>query len=97
MSNPQQPQQIQVKIDDKVLKGVYANLAQIAHTKEEFVLDFMSMMPPQGIVAARVYLNPAHAKRLALALSENIKKYEEQYGKLDEGTQQAPEIGFKTV
>lgn len=92
-----QPQQIQVKISDKVLKGVYANLAQIAHTKEEFVLDFMSMMPPQGIVNARVYLNPSHAKRLAHALLDNVKKYEEQFGKLEEGTQSTPEIGFKTV
>ena len=92
-----QPQQIQVKVTDEVLKGVYANLAQIAHTKEEFVIDFMSMMPPQGIVNARVYLSPAHAKRLANALLDNVKKYEEQFGKLDETTQAAPEIGFKTA
>ena len=92
-----QPQQIQVKVTDEVLKGVYANLAQIAHTKEEFVIDFMIMMPPQGIVNARVYLSPAHAKRLANALLDNVKKYEEQFGKLDETTQAAPEIGFKTA
>ncbi len=96
MPNEQQ-QQIQVKVTDEVLKGVYSNLAQIAHTKEEFVIDFMSMMPPQGIVNARVYLNPAHAKRLAHALMDNVKKYEEQFGKVDEGSQTAPEIGFKTT
>jgi len=92
----QQPQPIQVKISDEVLKGVYANLAQIAHTKEEFVVDFLSMMPPQGIVSARVYMSPSHTKRLAQALAENVKKYEEQFGKIEEGTQAAPEIGFKT-
>ena len=92
----QQPQQIQVKITDEVLKGVYANLAQIAHTKEEFVIDFMSMMPPQGIVSARVYLSPAHTKRLAMALMDNVKKYEDQFGKIAESVQPSPEIGFKT-
>lgn len=96
MPNPQ-PQQIQVKIDDATLKGVYSNMAQIAHSKEEFVIDFLNMMPPSGIVNARVYLAPAHAKRLAAALMDNVKKYEEQFGKLDESTQVSPEIGFKTA
>jgi len=96
MTNPQ-PQQIQVKISDEVLKGVYANMAQIAHSKEEFVVDFLNLMPPSGIVNARVYLSPAHTKRLAAALLDNVKKYEEQFGKIEEGSQQAPEIGFKTA
>lgn len=94
--NPQQPQQIQVKITDEVLKGTYANMAQIAHTKEEFVVDFMTMMPPQGSVNARVYLSPAHTKRLASALADNIKKYEDQFGRIEEGSAAAPEVGFKT-
>ncbi|HCX38644.1 MAG: hypothetical protein UV57_C0004G0006 [Parcubacteria group bacterium GW2011_GWD2_43_10] len=96
MTNPQ-PQQIQVKISDEVLKGVYANMAQIAHSKEEFVIDFLNLMPPSGIVNARVYLSPAHTKRLAAALLDNVKKYEDQFGKIDEGSAQAPEIGFKTA
>jgi len=95
MPNPQQ--QIQVKISDEVLKGVYANMAQIAHSKEEFVIDFLNLMPPSGIVSARVYLSPAHTKRLAAALADNVKKYEDQFGKIEEGSQPAPEIGFKTA
>ncbi len=94
MSN--QPQQIQVKIPDEILKGVYANLVQIAHTKEEFVLDFVNVMPPQGIVNARVYLSPAHAKRLAKALLDNVSRYEQQFSKIEEGLASAPEVGFKT-
>ncbi|HLD85896.1 MAG TPA: DUF3467 domain-containing protein [Patescibacteria group bacterium] len=95
MPNPQQ--QIQVKISDEVLMGVYANMAQIAHSKEEFVIDFLNLMPPSGIVSARVYLSPAHTKRLAAALADNVKKYEDQFGKIEEGSQLAPEIGFKTA
>ena len=95
MPNPQQ--QIQVKISDEVLKGVYANMAQIAHSKEEFVIDFLNLMPPSGIVSASVYLSPAHTKRLAAALADDVKKYEDQFGKIEEGSQLAPEIGFKTA
>lgn len=95
MPNP--PQQIEVKINDKTLRGLYSNMAQIAHTKEEFAIDFLNLMPPQGIVSARVFLSPAHAKRLAMTLTENVKKYEDQYGKLDAGSQAAPEIGFKAT
>lgn len=72
-------------------------MAQIAHSREEFVVDFLNLMPPQGVVSARVYLSPAHTKRLASALMDNVKKYEDQFGKIDEGSQQSPEIGFKTA
>lgn len=93
---PNQPQDIQVKITDDVLKGVYANNVSIMLGKEEFVLDFMTMTPPQGIVSARVYVNPSHAKRLAKVLQENVKKYEDQFGVIPEGAQNTSEIGFKT-
>ncbi len=75
--------QVQIKIDDQVLKGVYANALQIGHTKEEFVLDFMNLLPPQGIAVARVLLSPGHMKRILAALEDNIKKYEEQFGKIE--------------
>ncbi len=76
-------QQMQIKIDDQVLKGVYANALQIGHTKEEFVLDFINLLPPQGIAVARILLSPGHMKRILAALQDNIKKYEEQFGKIE--------------
>ena len=93
---PNQPQEMQVKITDDVLKGIYSNNVSIMLGKEEFVLDFMTMTPPQGIVTARVYLNPSHAKRLAKVLQDNVKKYEDQFGAITEGSQNTGEIGFKT-
>lgn len=95
----QQPpaQNIQIKISDEVMKGFYSNLMQIAHTKEEFVLDFMNVMGNQGIVGGRVFASPGHVKRIASALNENLKKYEEQFGTISEGASQArSEFGFKT-
>lgn len=83
MSDPKsEQQQLQVKVSDEVLKGVYSNMVQIGHTQEEFILDFLNIFPPAGSAVARVMVSPAHAKRLASALVENIKKYEEQFGEV---------------
>jgi hypothetical protein len=52
MTQPQQ--QIQIKANDGVLKGEYANMVQVMHTGEEFVMDFLSVYPPAGSLNARV-------------------------------------------
>lgn len=87
---------MQVKVSDEVLKGVYANMAQVGHTAEEFVLDFMNLFPPAGIVTARIIISPSHAKRIANALLDNIKKYEEQYGTISLAVVPDQKFGFKT-
>lgn len=92
----QQGQQMQVKVSDEMLKGTYANMAQIAHTPEEFVLDFMNLFPPAGVVTARVIISPQHMKRIVAALQDNIKRYEAQFGEIKGGTDVAPHIGFRT-
>ncbi len=97
--NPQpNQQQINIKMDDKVLKGVYANAMGISHSKEEFVLDFLNIYPWQrtGVVTSRVITSPGHIKRIFKALEENIKKYEKKFGKIEEAkAPAAEEIGFK--
>jgi len=88
-------QQIQVKISDEILRGAYANAMSVAHTKEEFILDFLNLFPPQGSINARVIMSPGHLKRVVAALEDNLKKYEENFGKIEESA--APEtssIGF---
>ncbi len=97
-SNPgqQNGQQIQVKITDEVLKGVFSNMAQIGHTQEEFVIDFMNLLGGSGIVTSRVIISPGHAKRLVSALAENIKRFEEQFGKIQDTNAPANRIGFQT-
>ncbi|MBI2356100.1 MAG: DUF3467 domain-containing protein [Candidatus Doudnabacteria bacterium] len=92
-----QPQNVNIKISDEILKGQYANMMMITHTKEEFVLDFMNVLPPQGMVVSRVITSPGHIKRIVAALSENLKKYEDQFGQIVEApTPSNAEIGFKT-
>jgi len=76
--------EIQIKVTDEKLKGEYSNMMQILHTKEEFVLDFISIFPPTGVLNSRIIVSPGHFKRMIKAMNENIKKYEDQFGKISE-------------
>ena len=78
-----QNKQIQIKAKDEVLEGKYANVAQVSHTKEEFVLDFMSIFPPAGVLNSRVIMSPGHFKRMILAMQDNLKRYEEKFGSIE--------------
>jgi hypothetical protein len=89
-----QPQQIQIKAKDEDLKGNYSNIMQVTHTKEEFILDFFLTAPPQGILASRVIMSPGHLKRMIKALVENISKYEEKFGKIEEAEAPEAKLGF---
>lgn len=86
-ANPQNQPSMNVKITDEELKGRYANLVRITHTREEFILDFINMVPPQGVVTSRMVVSPGHLKRLIRALSGNLKMYEKNFGPV----QEAPE------
>ena len=37
-------QQINVELTDEIAEGVYSNLAMIAHSNSEFVIDFIRLM-----------------------------------------------------
>ncbi len=91
----QKPQQIPIKADDQTAKGVYANNMVVAHNKEEFVMDFLNIFPPQGALVARVFTSPGHAKRIYSALKDNIERYEKQFGKIEEAAPPQGGIGFK--
>jgi len=98
MSDVPKQQQVQIKADEKELLGQYSNLAVVHHNAEEFTLNFIYMFPtvPQGKLVASLILNPSHAKRLLLALQENVARYEAQFGKLPEGPAPGsePKVGF---
>ena len=75
-------QEIQVQIPPDIQKGTYANNMMVAHTQEEFILDFILLTPPSGTVNARVIVSPAQAKRIAAVLADNISKYESNFGEI---------------
>ena len=72
--------ELPVKMPDGVLGGVYANQMVVSHTREEFVIDFINLFPPGGVVNARVIVSPGHLKRMIAALQENLGRYEARYG-----------------
>jgi hypothetical protein len=75
-------QQINIELSEEIAEGEYANLAMIAHSSSEFVIDFIRLMPglPKAKVKARIVITPEHAKRLLSALSDNIERYERSFG-----------------
>ncbi len=73
-------QEIKIYFPKELAGGAYANNILIQHSKEEFIMDFIMLVPPTGTVGARVVTCPAHAKRIAAALQENIEKYEKTHG-----------------
>ena len=94
MMKQEQPKGLQIKASDDVLKGVYANLMQISHSREEFIMDFMLAHPPAGQFVSRVITSPGHMKRINSALQENINLYEKQFGKINIAIEPETEIGF---
>ena len=74
--------ELKINIAPDKQQGVFANLALIAHTPTEFVLDFAQLMPgvPQANVVARVVVTPDQAKKILGALQNNIGQYEQKFG-----------------
>lgn len=92
MEDPKEQKQNQIKIELKedIAQGIYSNLAVITHSSSEFVIDFIRVMPgiPKADVKSRIILTPEHAKRLMMALTDNIAKFEKVHGEIKkvEGT-----------
>jgi hypothetical protein len=78
----QQQAQINVELSEEIAEGIYSNLAMIAHSNSEFVIDFIRLMPgvPKAKVKSRIVITPEHAKRFLMALKDNIEKYEAAFG-----------------
>jgi hypothetical protein len=94
---PQDPNAINIELSEEIAEGEYANLAMIAHSSSEFVVDFIRLMPglPKAKVKARIVITPEHAKRLHAALGENIERFEQAFGTI-KAQQDAPNypMGF---
>jgi hypothetical protein len=94
----QGPQQegTRVRWDDTQMKSSYANVCNVASTREEVVLLFgvnqawhagQREIPVQ--LTDRIIMSPHAAKRLSILLENVLKEYENRFGKLpDPRTQQ---------
>jgi hypothetical protein len=82
--------QLNIELTEDVAEGVYSNLAVITHSNSEFVIDFIKVMPgmPKAKVKSRILLTPQHAKRLMMALKDNLQKFEQVNGQIEGGAEQ---------
>jgi hypothetical protein len=73
----QKRNQINIELTDEISKGKYANLAMIAHSSSEFVIDFIQLMPgvPKAKVNSRIIITPEHAKKFSMALNDELPKF----------------------
>lgn len=88
---------LNIELSEEVAEGIYSNLVMIAHSPEEFIFDFIRVMPgvPKARVKARVIVTPQHARRLLNALTDNIERYEAEYGPIGETNAPQPIIQFQ--
>ncbi|MCB5229989.1 MAG: DUF3467 domain-containing protein [Candidatus Cloacimonetes bacterium] len=95
---PQQPQQLNVKIDEKVGEGTYANFFVITNSPSEFIIDCGRFLPgiPHANIYSRILCTPSHAKQLLQLLEKNIDTFEKQYGEIKvQGMPENKSVGFK--
>ena len=86
MSEPQGKEvKLEIQLDEETAQGVYVNLAVVNHNDSEFTLDFIFVQPqaPRAKVRSRIITSPRHAKRMLLALQENLAHYEKSYGPIE--------------
>lgn len=89
VADAQAAQQVKITWDDSSMRSVYANVCNVAGTREEIVLLFgMNQAWHSGQkevtiqLADRVVMSPFVAKRLATLLNNVVKDYESKYGEL---------------
>jgi hypothetical protein len=75
---------VEMEIPDEVAEGTYSNAFHVVASPAEFVLDFGRVVPNRvGVkVHTRIVMTPLHAKQLALALNENVRRFEDQFGEI---------------
>ena len=82
MNEKNDQREIKIELTPEMASGKYANLAIITHSVNEIFMDFISVVPnaPQARVQSRIIMTPENAKTLLMALQDNIRKYEANFG-----------------
>jgi hypothetical protein len=95
MENQDQGNQINIELSEEMAEGIYANLAMIAHSNTEFVIDFIRLMPgvPKAKVKSRIVMTPEHAVRFLQALKDNVERYQDSFGDIKDMSDM-PKIPF---
>lgn len=89
----------QLKLNDDVVSGIYANTVMISHSAAEFCFDFITNFYPRSAVACRVYLSVPQVPRLLETLErafdqlkQRIEKAQQQQAQTSLTDQQIDEL-----
>jgi hypothetical protein len=84
---------VKINWDDSDMQSAYANIGTATANREEFFLLFGTHQHWRGTreetdevtvkLAHRMVMSPFAAKRLALILTQSLKAYEDQFGKIE--------------
>jgi hypothetical protein len=78
-----QPQPVQINTVDEISRGRYSNLMLVAHSPEEFIIDWLLNAPNGPHLVSRIILSPGNVKRAIEALTINLKQYEDKFGTVE--------------
>lgn len=81
-SQPPKPQQIQINTSDEMSRGRYSNFMLVAHSPDEFIIDWLLNSPGGTHLVSRIIVTPGHLKRILQALNDNIRQYEQNFGEI---------------
>ncbi len=97
----QQPQMMQVDVDDSHATATYSNFCRVTGSPEELIVDFGLNPQPVGVpkapiaVTQRVVMNYYTAKRLLHALSLSVQRHESVFGVLETDIQKRLKPGLQ--
>ncbi len=89
---PQQAGGTTLRVQGQDVKTSYANMCLLLNTREEMILDFgLTLISGAGaeqreanmIVSNRIIMGLPAAKRLAIALSQAVQRYENAFGVIE--------------
>jgi hypothetical protein len=95
-----QQKKINVKLDEKIGEGTYANFFMVTYSPSEFILDFGRILPglPDARIYSRVLSTPQHVKQLLQILQKNVEQFEKQHGEIKvQGQNPEKSVGFKNI
>lgn len=81
---------ITLKASDRAIEGSYSNNLMIHMNQQEFILDFINVIPPNATLSARIIATPGNMKRMLKTLDGVLAKYEKEFGDIPETAQVAP-------
>ena len=68
--------ELNIKAQDKLLQGKYANIVSVTSQDREVIIDFINRVGQEGQLVSRIFLNRFTAQELTQVLQQVMEKWE---------------------